>query len=77
MSLSSAHRYQESACQAEIWALRECCQKLKPEILKHCSHCATVVHGKTRYVQSKKKKRKTVGGRRGRGEREGRGGGGD
>jgi len=42
-----AHRYQESACQAEIRALRECCQKLKPEVLQHCSHCATVVHGKT------------------------------
>ena len=41
--LCLAHNYQESACLSELRALKECCEKLKPEIQQYSVHCGGVV----------------------------------
>ena len=37
------HNCQESACLSELRALKECCEKLKPEIRQYSVHCGGVV----------------------------------
>lgn len=44
--LCAANDYRESACVAAVAALRECCERLPPEVLRYSVHCAGVVRKK-------------------------------